>query len=98
MQGVEHSKIIYAPARETTLFHCVAHKADSGSEKPTAAGQHNIKLQVQPSGPNLVTSSAQRSSHGRWMVTDATLSLSSRGEQRVRRLTLSCSEGCLILL
>ena len=45
MQGVENSQLVYAPARETTLLHCGARKADSGSENPTDAGQHNIKLQ-----------------------------------------------------
>ena len=73
MQGVEHSKLVYAPARETTLFHRGARKADSGSENPTAAGQRDIKLQVQPSGPNLVTPAARRSGRGRWMETDVTL-------------------------
>jgi len=45
MQDVENSQLIYAPARETTLLHRGAHKADGGSERPTAAGQHYIKLQ-----------------------------------------------------
>ena len=61
MQGVENSQLVYAPARETTLLHRGAYKADSGSEKPTAAGQH----EKQPSGPNLVTSAARRSSRRR---------------------------------
>ena len=44
MQGVENSQFVYAPASETTLLHRGARKAD-GSEKPTVAGQHDIKLQ-----------------------------------------------------
>ena len=48
---------------------------------------------VRQSGPNLVTPAARLSGRGRWMVSDATLPWSSRGEQRVRHLTLSCSEG-----
>ena len=48
MQGVENSELVYAPVRETTLLHRGARKADSGSETPTAAGQHNIKLQEAP--------------------------------------------------
>jgi len=56
MQGVENSRLVYAPARETTLLHRGAHKADGGSEKPTAAGQHDMKLQeaavrAQPGDP-----------------------------------------------
>jgi len=98
MQGVEHSKLVYAPARETTLFHDGARKADGGSEKPTDAGQHNIKLQMQPSGPSLVTPAAWRSGRGCWMVTDMTLSWSSRGEKGLRHLTPSYSEDCPILL
>jgi len=45
MQGVENSQLVYAPARETTLLHCSAREEDSGSENPTVAGQHDIKLQ-----------------------------------------------------
>jgi len=45
MQGVENSELVYAPARDTTLLHHGARKADGGSENPTADGQHNIKLQ-----------------------------------------------------
>ena len=45
IQGVENSQLVYAPARETTLFHRRACKADAGSEKPTGAGQHDIRLQ-----------------------------------------------------
>ena len=44
MQGVENSELVYAPARETTLLHRGARKADIGSENPTAAGQRDIKL------------------------------------------------------
>ena len=57
MQGVENSELVYAPARETTLLHHGARKADGGSENPTADGQHDIKLQeaavtVQPGEVN----------------------------------------------
>ena len=45
MQGVENSQLVYAPARETILLHHDACKAGGGSENPTAAGQHDIKLQ-----------------------------------------------------
>jgi len=45
MQGVENSELGYVPARQTTLLHRSARKVDSGSEKPTADGQHNIRLQ-----------------------------------------------------
>ena len=45
MQGVGNSELVYAPARETTLLHRGARKADIGSENPTAAGQRHIKLQ-----------------------------------------------------
>ena len=45
MQGVESSELVYAPARDTTLLHHSASKADGDSENPTADGQHNIKLQ-----------------------------------------------------
>jgi len=71
VQGAENSKLVYAPARETTLLHQSARKADSDSENPTADGQHNIKLQeaairAQPGDPS---SSAVRSweldGHGR---------------------------------
>ena len=48
MQGVENSELVHAPARETTLLHHGARKADCGSENPTAARQHNIKLQEAP--------------------------------------------------
>jgi len=41
MQGIENSELVFAPARETTLFH----KEDSASGKITAAQQHDIKLQ-----------------------------------------------------
>jgi len=44
-QGVENSELVYAPARETTLHHHGARKADGGSENPTADGHHDIKLQ-----------------------------------------------------
>ena len=37
MQGVENSELVYAPARETTLFHRSARKAGGGPEKNTAA-------------------------------------------------------------
>jgi len=45
MWGVENSELVYAPARETTLLHHGARKADGGSENPPADGQHDIKLQ-----------------------------------------------------
>ena len=45
MWGVENSELVYAPARETTLLHRCARKADGGSQNPTADGLHNIKLQ-----------------------------------------------------
>jgi len=45
MQGVENSELDYVPARQTTLLHRGARKADGDSEKPTADGQHNIRLQ-----------------------------------------------------
>jgi len=45
MQGIENSELVYAPARETTLLHCGARKADGGSGKLTAARHHDIKLQ-----------------------------------------------------
>ena len=63
MQGVENSQLVYAPARETTLLHRGARKADSGSENPTAAGQHNIKLQEAAvrAQPGDATGSAVRS-------------------------------------
>jgi len=32
MRGVENSELVYAPARETTLLHCGARKADGDSE------------------------------------------------------------------
>jgi len=44
MQGVENSELGYVPARQTTLFHDGARKADGASEKPTADGQRDIKL------------------------------------------------------
>jgi len=44
MQGVENSELVYAPARDTTLLHHGARKADGGSENPTADRQHDIKL------------------------------------------------------
>ena len=45
MQGVENSELGYVPARQTTLLHRGARKADSGSENPTADGQRDIKIQ-----------------------------------------------------
>ena len=45
MQGVENIKLVFAPARETTLFYNSARKADGGSENPTAHGQRDIRLQ-----------------------------------------------------
>jgi len=45
MQVVVNSELGYVPARQTTLLHCGARKADGGSEKPTADGQHDIRLQ-----------------------------------------------------
>jgi len=54
----------------------------------------------QPSGPNLVTPAAQQSGRGSWMATDVldgSWTWLSRGQKEVRRLTPSCSEGCLIL-
>ena len=40
-----YSELGYVPARQTTLLHRGALKADGGSEKPTADGQHDIKIQ-----------------------------------------------------
>ena len=45
MQGVENSELVYAPARETTLLHRGACKADSGPEETTATRQRDIKIQ-----------------------------------------------------
>ena len=45
MQVVENSELSYVPARQTTLLHRGSRKADRGSEKLTADGQHDIRLQ-----------------------------------------------------
>jgi len=45
LQGVENCELVYAPARENTLLHHGARKADGDSENPTTDGQHDIKLQ-----------------------------------------------------
>jgi len=45
MQGVENSELVYAPARETTLLHHVACKADSDPEETTATQKRDIKIQ-----------------------------------------------------
>ena len=71
MQGVENSELVYAPARETTLFHRGACKADSGPEETTATRQRDIKIQevAVRAHPGDASSSAVRSweldGHGR---------------------------------
>ena len=45
MQGVENSELVYAPARETTLLHCGASKADGVPEETTVTRQRDIKIQ-----------------------------------------------------
>ena len=71
MQGVEHSKLVYAPARETNLLHRGTCKADGGPEETTATRQHDIKIQEAAvrAQPGDASSSAVRSweldGHGR---------------------------------
>jgi len=68
LQDVENSELVYVPA---TLLHCGACKADSGSEKPTADGQRDIRLQeaavgAQPGDANSVAVwSWELDGHGR---------------------------------
>jgi len=45
MQGVENSELVYAPVRETTLFHHSACKADGGPAETTGTRQRDIKIQ-----------------------------------------------------
>jgi len=71
MQGVENSELVYAPARETTLLHHSACKADSGPEEPTATRQRDIKIQeaairAQPGDTSsLAVGSWELDGHGR---------------------------------
>jgi len=71
MQGVENSELVYAPARETTLLHHGACKADGGPEETTATRQRDIKIQEAAirAQPGDASSSAVRSweldDHGR---------------------------------
>ena len=71
MQGVENSELVYAPARETTLFHRGACKADGGPEETRATRQHDIKIQetavrTQPGdASSLVVRSWELDGHGR---------------------------------
>jgi len=76
MQGIENSELVYAPARETAPRRTVA------LEKPQLLDNATSNYRKQPSGPNLVTPAALRSSRGRWVLTEVTLPWSSRGEKQ----------------
>ena len=73
MQGVENSQLVDAPARETTLLHRGVCKADCGFENPTAAGQHDIKLQEAAVRAQPGDASGWLSCRRRSMMTDTTL-------------------------
>jgi len=46
MQGVGNSQLVDTPARETTLLHHSARKADCDSEKPTSVLKDPQPLEV----------------------------------------------------
>ena len=45
VQCAEYSELGYVPARQTTLLHRGARKADGGSDDPKADGQRDIRRQ-----------------------------------------------------
>jgi len=74
-QSAVHSELSYVPARQTTLLH--------RGEKPTADGQHDIKIQEAAVTAQPGDAIARRSGRGSWMATDVlegSWTGSSRGE------------------